>query len=308
VFVAGVLLTGCGLFGPPRPIFTASGTIVGPGGKGLPGAVVSDGQVSTLTDEAGRFALAVFRRALGAAKPGFAIARWEALGDQPSVLALAADDATERIGLDARGSDDALAGLRATLGADGALVAAYPATALARLDVLVMITPGALPPGERGAIAAWVRAGGRLVLCGEWGGYPNQDLAALNELAGGAGIAFTGGTVRSVAGEALTITTGPPAPASLGKAAGGQPAVLYAASDLVLSGAARTVLTSTSRAYAVLAAGGVPIVAAVGPAGLGKVFALGDSSLWRDADSEGSGLPNIQHGGNAGLARALVGW
>lgn len=306
--VAAVFLAGCGLLGPPQPLFTASGRIVDPGGDPLPGAVVSDGQVSTLTDEAGRFALAVYAEKLSAAKPGFAVARWEAKADAEAAIALSPAPRADRLAVDARWSSKQLSGLRATFSDTGATVLPYPGTALSRLDVLVMVAPGAIPSAERGAIAGWVRSGGRLVLCGEWGGYPDQDLAGLNELAGIADIAFTGGTIKTVESEDLAVATGKPTPGSLGRVVGDQPITLYAASDLDLSAGARAILTSTSKAYAVLATSKAPVVAAVGPSGLGKVFAIGDSSLWRDEDSEGSGVPNLKHGGNAGLARAVVGW
>ena len=40
----------------------------------------------------------------------------------------------------------------------------------------------------------------------------------------------------------------------------------------------------------------------------GKVFAIGDSSLWMDEDSDGSGTPNVARGANARLASALMAW
>lgn len=309
-FVAFMLacLAGCGLFGGPQPIFTARGRVVDPEGRAVPGAVVSDGRGSVLTDEGGRFALAVYERALAAAKPGYAVMRAEAPDDRELEIRLAKRAAAEDVALDGRWAGRALGGLRAALAeaADG--LAEYPGTSLAKLEVLVMVTPGAVPASERAAIAAWVRDGGRLILCGEWGGFPDQDLAALNDLAGPAGLAFTGSTVKPLAGTDLALSVPRATPASLGALVGDAPITLYAATDLEVRGAARPILASGPKAYAVLATGGAPVLAAVGPSGLGKVFAIGDSSLWRDEDSEGLGVPNVGHGGNAKLAAALMGW
>ncbi|MOA37386.1 hypothetical protein D3C78_1589730 [compost metagenome] len=53
---------------------------------------------------------------------------------------------------------------------------------------------------------------------------------------------------------------------------------------------------------------GPQVVAAVGASALGKVFALGDSSLWLDEDSGGHGSPNWRRGANLKLAKALMVW
>ena len=308
-FAAAMLacLNGCGLFGPPQPIFTARGRVVDLEGRVVPGAVVTDGQESVLSDEGGRFALAVYDRLLSAAKPGFKAARIEAAEGAETSIALEPTARRPRVALDGRWAGKALTGLRTAL-AEAGEVAPYPGTALSRLDVLLMVTPGAVASAERAAIASWVRGGGRLVLCAEWGGFPEQDLGTLNDLAGPAGLAFPGGTVRQLDDADLTLRVARATPGSLGARVGEDPITLYAASDVKLSGAARAVLASGARSYAVLAADAAPVLAGVGPAGLGKVFAIGDSSLWRDEDSEGRGVPNLAHGGNARLVAALLGW
>lgn len=309
-FAAAMLacLNGCGIFGPPQPKFTARGQVVDPQGRVVPGAVVTDGQVSALTDEAGRFALPVFDEALTVAKPGFQEGRIVARDGQDASIALAASPAGTRAALDGRWAGKDLAGLRAALADAADEVVAYPGTPLSKLDVLLMVTPGAVPSAERAAIAAWVRDGGRLVLCGEWGGFPDQDLGTLNDLAGPAGLTFSGGTVKQLDGADLTLRVARATPASLGARVGEEAVTLYAASDVKVAGPARAVLASGARTYAVLAAGQAPVVAGVGPAGKGKVFAIGDSSLWRDEDSEGRGVPNLRHGGNSRLVAALLGW
>lgn len=309
-FIAFMLacLNGCGLFGSPQPIFTAHGRVVDRERRVVPGAVVTDGKGSVLTDESGQFALAVYARGLAIAKPGYTTLRVDAEDGRDTAVVLSGAARKERVAIDARWAARALTGLRAALEQEHGELLPYPGTPLAKLDALVMVTPGAVPLAERAAIASWIRTGGRLVLCGEWGGFPDQDLGALNDLAGQAGLTFTGGTVKPIAGSDLTVTVGRPTPSSLADRVGDAPITLYAASDLKLGGGARPILASGTRAYAVLAAGSAPVLAAVGPAGLGKVFAIGDSSLWRDEDSEGLGIPNVNHGGNARLATALLGW
>ncbi len=309
-FIAFMLacLAGCGLFGPPQPIFTARGRVVDVERRVVPGAVVTDGRSSVLTDESGRFAISVFDSLISIVKPGYATVRAEAHADDEADVLLRPAVGRDTVALDGRWAAPALAGLRAALAQQVGELASYPGTKLARLDVLVMVTPGAVPAAERAAIASWVRDGGRLVLCGEWGGFPDQDLGTLNDLAAQAGLSFTGSTVKPFDGADLTLSVARVTPASLGGAVGDKPITLYAATDLALSGAARPILASGPRAYAVLARSDAPVLAAVGPAGLGKVFAIGDSSLWRDEDSEGRGIPNVKHGGNARLAAALLGW
>lgn len=302
-----LMSTGCGFFGPPQPIFTAHGRVVDTAGKGVPGAVVTDGQVSAFTDEGGQFSLLVFERVLSVAKPGKSTAMVDVEADVEATITLAARAERPVIAIDSRWASRDLDGLRATLGKVGR-VTSYAGGSLAQADVLVMITPGVLGASEQLAITSWIRGGGRLVLCGEWGGYPDQDLATLNALAEPAGMTFPGATVRNSAVESLELRVGRATPASLAAGMGSAAVTMFAASNLALSGQACPVLTLTTRAYAVLATSTPPVLAAVGPLGLGKVFALGDSSLWRDEDSEGGGTPNVKHGGNARFAQVLVGW
>ena len=300
-------LNGCGLFAAEGPLFTARGRIVDAESRAVAGAVVTDGRSSVLTDEGGRFAFPVFDRALAVAKPGFSTARFLAADVVEGDVSLEASRRAERVALDGRWAESALSGLREALAEHAGTLAAYPGVPLSKLEVLVMVTPGVIPASERAAIGGWVRAGGRLVLCGEWGGFPEQDLGTLDDLAAPAGLSFTGGTVKTL-GDDLSLSVARATPGSLARLMGEEPVTLYAASDVALAGAARPILASGSRAYAVLATGGSPVLAGVGPSGLGKVFAIGDSSLWRDADSEGRGVPNVRHGGNARLVAAILGW
>ncbi|MDB5096714.1 MAG: hypothetical protein JWM80_1135 [Cyanobacteria bacterium RYN_339] len=306
------LLSGCGWGGPPQPLFTVSGRVLDGNDVPVPGAVVTDGNGSVLTEENGRYSLAVFSTHLTVTKPGLSTVRFEVeKGDSPTSH-LAARPGAPKVGLDTRWGAADLKGLRTAL---GAALKSYPATPLAELDALVMVTPGYLDPAEQAALDRWIRAGGRLVLAGEWGGYPSQSLDTLNTLAQPAGITFTGATVKIAIGPDDTEgwdSSAAIAPASLATLAGGtDPVYMFTSTSLALGSPARAILQSDKRAYSVLATSSrlsSQVLAAVGATGSGKVFALGDSSLWLDEASDGGGTPNVARGANARLASALVAW
>ncbi len=217
-----------------------------------------------------------------------------------------------RVGLDARGAAGSVKGLSAALRRDVEQLAPYPGTALARLDALVMITPGPLSNSELQALDGWIRGGGRLVICGEWGGFATQSLDSLNHLAGPAGITFTGGTVKLVDNaDPDTEWIGAPVvnPPSLAGLVGDGSVTLFTAGSLALSGPARAILATDRRGYTVLAGRtGPQVLAAVGASGAGKVFGIADSSLWLDEDSRGKGEPNVEQGANSRLPIALLKW
>lgn len=305
------LLAGCGLMGPPQPIFTVTGQVIDAEGQPVPGAVVSDGEVGTITDDQGRYSLAIFSRELTAVKPGFSSGTVAAEAGRTALFRLESRPAVTRLAIDRRWGGAGLGGLKGFLAAEGHSVYDYPGRALSSLDVLVMVTPGALGAAEAERLNRWVKAGGRLILCGEWGGYPAQDLAGLNLLANPAGITFTGATVKTTVegaegSEWLTI----PALASsaLGRAVGTGGLHLFTCTSLELGGGAMPLFRSDRRTYAVLAGLGPQVLGAVGASGYGKVIALGDSSLWLDEDSAQVGEPNWRRGANGKLASALAQW
>jgi hypothetical protein len=310
--LAALLLAGCGWGGPPQPLFTVGGRVLDANDQPVAGAVVTDGNGSVITEENGRYSLPVFSTHLTITKPGMATVRFDVdKGDSPTTR-LSARASAPRVGLDTRWITEGLTGLRTALGED---LLAYPASSLGGLDVLVMLTPGYLKQDELDALARWVRGGGRLVLAGEWGGYPAQNVDTLNALAQPAGITFTGATVKIAIGpddEEGLSSSAAIAPASLAQLAGtDQPVYMFTTTSLALASPARAMLQSDKRAYSVLATSNrlsSQVLAAVGAVGSGKVFAIGDSSLWLDEDSDGSGTPNVARGANARLASALMAW
>jgi hypothetical protein len=309
---AAAAVAGCGFAGTPQPLFTARGVVTDAAGKPVPGAVVSDGKVGVLTDEAGRFAIGLFETQLRVRKPGYAGATIEASRETTAQVRLGAAEQAPRVAIDTRWVGTRMDAFREHLAQAGTPVKAYPATPLAQIDVLMLVTPGAFRAEELTAVRGWLRAGGRLILCGEWGGYPSQDLDLLNALASDAGITFTGATVKLTdadpAGQEWLSVKGI-SPPSLGRLAGEEELHLYTSTSLSLSAPAQPIVSSDRRSYSVLAARtGPQVVGAVGASALGKVFALGDSSLWLDEDSDGAGAPNWQRGANFRLAEALIRW
>lgn len=305
-------LVGCGWGGAAQPLFTARGVVLDAGGRPVAGAVVSDGRGGVLTDDAGRYAIALYDETLRIKKPGFATATVEAEREVPAKVALSPAPGEPRVAIDTRWVAGRMDTFRAKLDASGFAVKSYPATPLAQLDVLMLVTPGVFRADELSDLRAWLKNGGRLILCGEWGGYPSQDLDLLNSLAADAGITFTGATVKltdepGTGGEWMAISG--ISPPSLGKLAGGEALHLFTTTSLALSAPAQPIFSTDRGAYSVLATRtGPQVVAAVGASGLGKVFALGDSSLWLDEDSGGFGSPNWQRGANLKLAEALIQW
>lgn len=309
VALAG-LLPACGMLGPSEPQLPIEGQVLDRDGQPLPGAVVSDGRASTLTDESGRFAFSAYEPAITAVKPGYRSAAQHADQGRPAAFRLEAAPATVRVGIDRRFAGDRLSGLSAYLAGDGHEVVRYPDRSLSSLDTLVMVTPGALDSQELSRLRTWVRAGGRLILCGEWGGFPAQDLAGLNDLAVDAGIRFTGATVKSSAEatQAEWLRVPGLAMRSLDQQVGGEGLFLFTCTSLAVEGGARPLFQSDRRAYSVMSRLGEQVLGAVGASGFGKVFAIGDSSLWLDEDSEGVGVANWQRGANRRLASVLVQW
>jgi hypothetical protein len=311
-------LAGCGWGGLPQPLFSVNGRVVDEANQPVAGAVVTDGQVSTLTDDTGRYVLGVFATTLSVMKPGRTVAHLEVAKDQNPTTHLVLGSQTIRVGLDSRFGGPGMSGLRAAIGAVATRLEDYPAVGTGALDALIIVTPGTLADAEINSLQRWVHAGGRLILCGAWGGYPQQDLSMLNALSQPAGITYTGAAVKSVGSIPGTdswdnvSTISPPSLAKL--AAGGRDnrIYLFSSTSLSLAAPARVVLAGDRNAYTVLGDSsnrvGASTLAAVGAAGLGKVFAFADSALWKDEDSGIAGIPNVQQGANSRLVGALLKW
>jgi hypothetical protein len=267
---------------------------------------VSDGDATTLSDDQGRYRLGVRKDAVTVSKPLLGRLSWvPEPGEQP----LRTLRGTSRLPAAGLATQDAEAGFSGMAGlvARVARRLPWPGTPLGKLDVLLLVTPRRWLFSEVRAVLDWVRRGGSLILCGEWGGYVGQDLETVQALAAPAGIEVTGGTVRTAATDAFAVAVPWPAWQGVTASLEGKPVMLFGAADLAITGEARPLLV-TSRGYVVMAEGTPRVLAAVGPLGLGKVVVVGDSSLWRDEDSSGAGQPNIELGGNGSLLQALLVW
>ena len=299
-------LAGCGWWEGDRPRFVVTGSLIDGVGQPVAGAVITDGAAATLSDDQGRYRLGVRRETLAVSKPRCPRVSWEPVpGEQPA-RTLAAREHPVRVGVDPRGDQAAFRGLGELL-ARTARLAEWPGGSPGALDVLLLVTPRGWSGADVGAVLRWVRSGGRLILCGEWGGYAGQDVETMRALAEPAGVEVVGGTVRTAAEDDFVVQVSRPAFQGLATALGGRPVTLIGATELSVGGEARPLLVAP-RGYVVLAEVGSRVVAAVGPLGLGKIIVLGDSSLWLDEDSTGSGQANIALGGNSRLLEALLVW
>lgn len=302
----GAVLTlswGCGE--AEGALFTATGAVQDEAGRPVAGAVVTDGLVSTLTDDAGRYRLAVRRTALRVVKPGRTPSRWvPEAGPQPTCV-LRPLRGGRGVACNRRAEEGFQALHRAAEAVGGLRV--WPGTALEDLDVLLLVTPRGVGGAEVRRVMRWVHEGGRLIVCGEWAGYPGLDVETVEALSRPAGITFTGGTLKGLAPATFAYRAARPGWSSLAEAVGPEPLALFGAGEVAVAGEARPLLTAPG-AYVVLSTAAAPLLGAVGPYGSGKVFALGDSSLWRDEDSSDSGRPNFSLGGNRRLFEALLVW
>ncbi|MEB3221514.1 MAG: DUF4350 domain-containing protein [Candidatus Sericytochromatia bacterium] len=299
-------LAGCGWWEADTPRFLVTGSLVDGAGQPVAGAVVTDGAAATLSDDQGRYRLGVRRDMLAVSKPRCPRVSWKPVPGEQPVRTLAAREHPVRVGVDPRGDQAAFRGLRELL-ARTTRLADWPGGHPGALDVLLLVTPRGWSGSEVGAVLRWVRGGGRLILCGEWGGYAGQDVETMRALAGPAGVDFGGGTVRTAAEDDFVVQVLRPAYQGLASALGGRPVTLIGVTALSVGGEARPLLVAP-RGYVVLAEVGSRVVAAAGPLGLGKIIVLGDSSLWRDEDSTGSGQANLVLGGNSRLLEALLVW
>ncbi|MEB3330126.1 MAG: DUF4350 domain-containing protein [Candidatus Sericytochromatia bacterium] len=302
----GLLVAACGLWDPTGPRFVITGSLVDDEGRAIACAVVSDGEASTLTDDRGRYRLGLRGEAVTASKPLHASLSWV---PDPGAQPTRTLDRSARLPAVAFSTQEGAAGFRglASHVARGGRVFPWPGTGLNALDALLLVTPRGWTAAEVRAVLDWVRRGGRLILCGEWGGYAGQDPETMRALAAPAGVDVTGGTVRTAAEDAFAVTVPRPSWQALAASLGGQPVTLFGAADLALSGEARPLLIAR-RGYVVLAVGTPRVLAAVAPLGYGKVMVIGDSSLWRDEASLGGGQANIALGGNGPLLEALLVW
>lgn len=297
------------------PGATAAGRVTA-GGAPIAGAVVSDGLNSVLTGADGRYELAGVSpgtATLRVSKPRFVAAARQATlaagGTAGVDLELAPAEGSLFFDTRLAGGLDAsrFAGLKQGLGQQGWKLVETPPPAPG--DAWVLVCPaGAIPSDTMAKATSFVAQGGKLVMLGEWGGFGGFDNPAANALAHGMGLHFNPDLLREVTSgrspERLAIAQFGPALQP------GPKSVIFqnACSLFGLSGMVPLASTGSS-AYRVQAgATDVRAVAMGGPYGAGKAIALGDTSGWSDADSDGDGKPDASAADNMLFWEKLLAW
>ncbi|MEB3197126.1 MAG: DUF4350 domain-containing protein [Candidatus Sericytochromatia bacterium] len=275
----------------------------------LPGTVVTDGVNSVISDGLGHFRWKGRANALSFIKPGFSDKLVPLKSGLSLPVELRVSSLRGRLAWRVDGARTELSGLESALGAWAkSKLRRYPEVDLNQVDLLVLLMPRGLASSETIRILNWVRRGGRLLVCGEWGGERDFDKTCVNALVQPAGIQFTGATLKSNAEDPFRLVVTTPEAAPLLSLEARDAVTMWGTCELSLSGPARPLLVSKTSAYSVLAIGDNHVVAAVGPLGRGKVMAVADTSLWRDSDSSGVGKPNLETGANRRLLERLLVW
>jgi hypothetical protein len=273
-------------------------------GRGIPGAVVFDAHRSVLSDDRGRFSLPVAASRLRFIKPGFRSGSLDAVSEKQISIRLLPFSSVPTVALYAPPREGGYTRLAGQLDALGKLVSLQSLRDLKAVDVLMLLNPDLVSTGPPARLLDWIHAGGRLIVCGEWGGYAATNLSVLNALTGPTGIAFTGGTVRDPALPEFSLSV----PSFELPPAGDAALTFRGATSLDIRPPARAIVTLKPPVYSIQALPASVVLAAVAPWGAGKLFAVGDTSLWRDDESGALGFAEAELRGHEQFLQALVEW
>lgn len=298
------------------PGASLSGTVLA-SGKPVEGAVVSDGLNSTLTDAAGAYTLR------GVAPGAVTLTVGKPRHQQASRQVNVSERGATKLDLDLQpaspvayfdGSLSGMAtssftGLQSQLQSQGWTLSQAPP---ASEGTWVLISPStALSTDTIERLTAFVAQGGKLVILGEWGGFSRFSNPSANQLAHALGLHFNPDLVRDPGAEHnqewLTIRSFQPnTPATAGVSS----VQLYQSCSLFSLPPMQALAQTPKSAYRVQnnAAAGPHAVVAGGPYKGGKAIALGDSSAFSDADTDGDGTPNVKEADNAKLITQLFDW
>lgn len=283
-----------------------SGRVVNAGGGGLPGVRVCSGPVGTFTGADGSFSLV----GLGAGTHTVTMSKTGMAGASQTVVLSGADVAAGTWSMapqtpivsfenaaQAFGTStvaQVLQPLRTALNDSGFTVADGNANATVR--VVASPTLAAADDATVERLRAFVAAGGKLILMGEWGGAFNYTPEALNRLARPYGFAFNSDLVRSStnAGQLEWVrvpTLDGNLPVQWAMPSG---ITLFDACSIYAPPPCVTVAGSGTGGYRVASLDSIPLVGVARIYGQGLVIALGDTSAW----ASGSTTANQPTGGN----------
>lgn len=309
-----------------QPAQVIAGTIQDATGIPLPGAVVFDGKDSHLTDAKGQFSLVrteIGTLNLSISKQGYDnqsqtinLVNSQNLVIDPITLTAKTTplnvlfDGTKRP-LSQTNGLNLLSTLSQSLKDQGFTVQTATTPTLPSLDtidILVIPSPSlTYSDSEINQIINFVKAGKKLIVSGEWGGFGGFNIDAVNKILLPFSIKMGGDTLRETNNGFLTISQF--APHTITSSL--KTLKLYQSSSVEVLNPNNhsTILARTGK-------NGFKIANTVGAFGVlatilhntGKVIAVGDTSLWLDADSDGNGVKNINESDNLKLALQIFKW
>jgi hypothetical protein len=282
---------------------TVTGTVTS-GGKPLWGARVLMGESWTFTGQDGSFKLT------GVAGSGTLKVRKGGYHGQDRLVTVSGETRTDAFSLAERGGKrrvelvnagqhfaggTTVGDILGSLLQDASITTMGPGP----VDVRLLASPKVTP--DIAETQAFVRAGGTLIMTGEWGGFGDYDPAALNALARPFGLAVRPDLVR-IAGqttqsETISATVNPALPASRDASS----VKLFTSSSVMATPMAVTLADSGASGYRVQAASaGAQTLAAAVPYGDGLVVLVGDTSAWAGS--------HLNEPGNRQFMLNLFGW
>lgn len=300
-----ILLAGCGrIFSLPL----VQGKVLSQNGQAIPGAVISDGERSTCTDEDGHFELNTSAKGLKVRKPGYMVGEFLTSGSE---LTLQKNVASISVAWDLRWSENQTAGIQSALATAGFKVQAFN-DKLPDADVWVLPCPRQFPTAAIAEALNWVRQGKNLVVFGEWGGYPAFDQSGVNSLLANTGISFSGSTIRAYDAKdqeapEWVLVNGFTSRSLLTDVYRGLQ--VFTAGSLAVESPGRILAQSEGGSFRIMGFDkGNQIMAAYAPIGYGKITVWSDYSFITDNDSKGQGTPNWQTLDNPKIITNTLKW
>lgn len=295
---------------PMKDATSVSGRVTA-GGAPVPGAVISTGDAAALTDADGKYTLAGLDPAahsvqLRVSKPRYATSTITVSvgATAASVPDVALDDGSKSVYVQFDGvKPDGFAGMRARLAAGGWQLTETPPTSGGTW--IVMAPHAALAPGAADQLAAFVKAGGKAILVGEWGGFSGYSPVVANTLAHALGLHFNPDLLRATGDPSGWLGASVFVPPGMGGSI-----QTYMGCSVFGVGAMQPIARTANTGYRVQNYTGPAAQTVVmgGPFGAGKAIVVGDTSMWSDEDTDGNGTPNLAEANNQTLLDELLAW